>query len=384
MTRREFFKESLGLLVSASILKHFKFSHNLKSSSNLIIARNGTPQELLKAALVKIGGINTMVKKGHNVVIKVNMSWNADPSQVATTNPDLIQALVKECVNAGASQVLVLDHTIDNGEMCLDRTRMEEAVEQAGGKIKAINSKANYREVDIPGKELKKALVSKDVLDADVFINVPIAKVHNSAGTTLSMKNLMGIVWNRSEFHWRGLDQCIADLSALVKPDLIIMDAYQILMTRGPRGPGKVKEAGEVVLGVDPVAVDVYGSMLLEKNPYKIEYITNAAELGIGQPDTEKINTVYVDAQKSVSSETPMESRPPESDTESTAEPHQTAEPQPESEKPVQLTPPKSEPEPEKEAGIPFILLIPVLIVSFLIGLRMRNHHENPEDEKSG
>jgi uncharacterized protein (DUF362 family) len=342
LTRREFLRESFGLLISASILKHFQFS-NVESLPDLVIARNGTPQELLKVALDTIGGIKTVVKTGQNVVIKVNMSWNANPSQVATTNPDLVHALVSECVNAGASKVLVLDHTIDNGEMCLDRTKMEEKVKQAGGEIKAINSERDFREVDIPGKELKRALVSRDVLDADVFINVPITKVHNSAGTTLSMKNLMGIVWDRNEFHWRGLDQCIADLSSLVKPDLIVLDAYKILMTGGPRGPGTVKEAGEVVLGADPVAIDVYGSMLLEKDPYEIEYITKAAELGIGQPDTEKINIIYVDAQEPALFETPAETAPAES---------------------------------EKEVGIPFILVIPIMIISFLIGLRMRNHNK--------
>ncbi|MGD2247351.1 MAG: DUF362 domain-containing protein [Candidatus Methanofastidiosia archaeon] len=380
LTRREFLRESFGLLISASILKHFQFSTG-ESFPNLVIARNGTPQKLIKAGLDTIGGIKTVVKTGQNVVIKVNMSWNADPSQVATTNPDLVHALVQECVNAGASNVLVLDHTIDNGEMCLDRTQMEEKVKQAGGKIKAINSERDYREVNIPGKELKKALVSRDVLDADVFINVPIAKVHNSAGTTLSMKNLMGIVWDRKEFHWRGLDQCIADLSSLVKPDLIVLDAYKILMTRGPRGPGTVKETGEVVLGADPVAVDVYGTMLLEKDPCGIEYITNAAELGIGQPDIEKINTVYVDAQKTVSGEPPAEPTPAETQPPESQPPEPT---EPKSEEPVQLTPaetqpPEPEKEKEKEVGIPFILVIPVMIISLLIGLRMRNQNQNKE-----
>jgi uncharacterized protein (DUF362 family) len=369
MSRREFFAESFGLLLSARVLKNLQGFQRVYSSvtskSDLVIAQNGTPEELLEAALKKIGGIEKVVKKGQKVVIKVNISFNMTPEQAVTTNPELVEALVRACRGAGAKEVLVVDHTIQNWKMCMDSSQMKEHVERAGGKIKAINYDDDYRWMEIPrGETLRQTYISKDVLDADVFINVPIAKVHNSAVTTLSMKNLMGIVLDRGDFHMRGLHECIADLSTFVKPDLIILDAYRILMTGGPGGPGRVKEAGEVVVGTDPVAVDVYGSLLLDKNPEDIRYIRRAASLGVGQMDMNKINTMYVDAQ---------EAAEPVEQEEEEAEPVESIF---EEKEEVGIEPVDTE---EKEAGIPAIILIPALVISFLIGLRMRRKNRKEE-----
>ena len=377
MTRREFFRESFGLLLGVGLLKNFRartlntFSSPAISKSDLIIAHNGTPKELLEAALEGFGGIQKVVKKGQKVVVKVNVSFNRAPEHAADTNPELVETLVRILKEAGAREVLVIDHTLDNWRMCFDSSGIESAVKRAGGKIEAKNSERDYEEVSIPqGKTLKKTHISKDVLDADVFINVPIAKVHGSATVTLSMKNLMGTVWDRGEFHWKGLHDCIADLSTYVKPDLIILDAYRILMTNGPGGPGEVKEAGEVVIGTDPVAVDTYGSILLEKDPASIGYIKKAAALGLGTMDMDAINTTYVDAQQKKSPPETKASGPEETEP---AGPEESEVPESEPETSSEPVIEEMEPEEEeKEAGIPAIILIPAVIVSFVIGLRMR------------
>lgn len=383
MTRREFFAESFGLLLGAALLRTFRvpniFSARSGSTSELVVARNGTPQELLTAALNAHGGLEKVVKKGQRVVIKVNISFYATPGEAVTTNPELVEALVRACWEAGAREVLVIDHTIDNGEMCMNSSGVREAVERARGKMKVINSQRDYKEVEIPrGKSLKKTLLSRDVLNADVFINVPIAKVHNSAVTTVSMKNLMGIVWDRGELHWLDLHQCIADLSTVVRPDLIILDAYQILMTNGPGGPGEVRNAGEVVVGTDPVAVDAYGTMLLEIDPEDVDYLRAAYDLGLGEMDMGKVTTRYVDAQvetKPPETTKPAETKPPETKSAETTKPEET--------EPSETEPPaeEEETEEEKEAGIPTIILIPAIIVSFLIGLRMRRKNKDEKED---
>ncbi|MGC1122879.1 MAG: DUF362 domain-containing protein [Candidatus Methanofastidiosia archaeon] len=383
MTRRQFFQESAGLLLGASLLKgisRFASVQRTSSGTELVIARNGTPGELLNAAIEGAGGIGNVVKKGQKVVIKVNMSFNQPPSRAATTNPELVERLVEMCKEAGASEVVVIDHTLENGQMCMDTSEIKDAVTRAGGDIKVINSHGDYKTVDIPkGKNLRRTELSKEVLDADVFINVPIAKVHGSAVISVSMKNLMGIVWDRGEFHTRGLNQCMADLSSLVKPDLIILDAYRILMSNGPRGPGKVKEAGEVVVGVDPVAIDRYGCELLEQDIDDVGYVRAGYELGLGEMDLDRVHMVYVDAQKkgkegkkvetgevalSDQEASPSEGELEEKDKGAVEEPLLEQE-----EKGEEIV------EEENEAGIPAILLIPAIIVSILIGLRMRRQN---------
>ena len=53
----------------------------------------------------------------------------------------------------------------------------------------------------------------KRLLDADVFINAPVIKSHGMTRMTASLKNLMGLIYDRQAFHSSAsLEACIADL----------------------------------------------------------------------------------------------------------------------------------------------------------------------------
>ena len=140
------------------------------------------------------------------------------------------------------------------------------------------------------GRLLQNEEIIKDVLDADVFINMPIAKDHAGTRLTLGMKNHMGINWNRGYFHQYGLHQGIADLATVVKPDLIIMDANRILLTNGPGGPGQTREDKTVIAGTDQVAVDTYTATLFNLTPRDVPHIQYAYELGVGEANLKKLN----------------------------------------------------------------------------------------------
>jgi uncharacterized protein (DUF362 family) len=99
----------------------------------------------------------------------------------------------------------------------------------------------------------------------------------------------MGVVRNRGYFHSAGLHQCIADLSTLVKPDLIIMDATRILTTKGPKGPGEVRELGKIIVGTDPVAVDSYSTTLFWMKGEDVGHIQKAYQMKLGEIDLKKL-----------------------------------------------------------------------------------------------
>jgi uncharacterized protein (DUF362 family) len=137
--------------------------------------------------------------------------------------------------------------------------------------------------------------VLRDLGRADVFINVPIAKVHSSTALTLGCKNLMGTVWDRGAWHRSAsLDQAIADFAAEVRPDLVILDAVRVLLTNGPKGPGRTETRGTVVAGVDPLAVDAYGATLLGRRPEQIAHLKKSHEMGVGEIDLERIEVKHV------------------------------------------------------------------------------------------
>jgi len=265
-------------------------------SKKLIIAEGTDPTALMSKGLAALGGLGQMVKPGAVVVIKPNFSVPQPPEVAATTKPALVAALVKQCLATGAKEVKVIDHPFTNGALCLQRTGIKKEVEAAGGRIFVLD-KANdtyYRQVNLGGKVITAALYSRDVLEADVFINFPVLKHHNTTQITMGLKNLMGLVWDRGIFHRTDLLQGIAELAAFRKPHLTILDATRGIVENGPMGPGKIKEWNQLVLGPDPLAVDVYGAGLFGLSPSDLGYLTVAAQLGVGEFDPNKISVVRV------------------------------------------------------------------------------------------
>jgi uncharacterized protein (DUF362 family) len=259
---------------------------------DLTVAQGTEPTSLLDRGFKALGGIERYVKKGANVVIKPNFSVPRTPEEAATTNTIMVATLVKMCLAAGAREVKVVDQPLNSSTpvLCLERTGIKKAVEEAGGKIFTYNGvREAFRPVSFAGKTLTNFEYVKDVLDADLFINFPILKHHRGAKLTLGMKNLMGLIWDRRYFHSSDLHQGIAELAAFRKPHLTIMDAIRGITDNGPVGPGPIREYGQVIFGTDQVAIDAYAASLFGMKPQDVGYIRIASEMGLGQIQWEKL-----------------------------------------------------------------------------------------------
>ncbi|WP_027717953.1 DUF362 domain-containing protein [Desulfovirgula thermocuniculi] len=263
---------------------------------DLAVVEGDNYEELLEKGLEAMGGIARFVQKGNLVVLKPNFSVPRAPEEACTTSPRLVAALVKKCLEAGAREVRVIDHPFFNGETCLEKTGMRRAVREAGGKVYVLDALNDryYTRVEIGGQALREVHFSRDVLEADVFINMPILKHHVATKLTMGLKNMMGLVWDRGVFHARGLHRPIAELAAFKKPHLIVMDAVRGITSNGPTGPGPIREFRRLILGTDPVAVDAYGARLFGLDPAEIEHLRLAAGMGLGQMDLSKLHTVNV------------------------------------------------------------------------------------------
>jgi uncharacterized protein (DUF362 family) len=206
----------------------------------------------------------------------------------------LVKRIIEHCIDAGAKKVFVFDNTLDSWQLCYATTRIEAAAKEAGGLVVPGNSKSYYQETAIPGaKILKTTMVHELVLEADTFINVPILKHHGSTTITAGMKNLMGVVWDRRSYHWKGLDQCIADFPLLRKPDLNVIDAYSVMMSGGPRGTSyraNLDTKKMQILSTDIVAADAAAAKTWGAEPREIAYIGYGAAAGLGTMDLESLN----------------------------------------------------------------------------------------------
>lgn len=296
LSRREFLIRGAGLGITFAGLGLFSTPNILRAMDeptlsgklDLAIAKGGDPASNTIKAIQALGGIERFVKKNNKVVIKPNPVTPNRPEIASTTNPAVVETVVKMCLQAGASEVLVVSHDpLRNFE----RNGIMEASSNAGARVVAATSRDLYQHVPVlRGRLLQNVEIIKEILDADVFINIPIAKHHSEAGLTLCMKNLMGINWNRQYFHQNGLHQAIADVSTVVRTDLIIMDANRILLTNGPSGPGQTRDDKTVIAGTDQVAVDAYTATLFNRTPQDIRHIQYAYELGMGEINLKKLN----------------------------------------------------------------------------------------------
>jgi uncharacterized protein (DUF362 family) len=235
----------------------------------------------------------SLVSSGFDVIIKPNICTDYHtPEYATTTNPIVVATLVSMCLEAGAGRVRVMDYPFGGTpQSAYDISGIAQAVEAAGGEMH-IMSRPKYTGVDIPlGKSLTRVEIYPDILEADLLINVPIAKHHGSTRLTLGGKNLMGVILDRNLMHIN-LSQRIADLTSLVRPALTVVDAVRILTNHGPTGGdlGDVRQTDTVIASRDIVAADSYATTLFGLTGADIGYIPASAELGLGTMDLSSIN----------------------------------------------------------------------------------------------
>jgi uncharacterized protein (DUF362 family) len=262
------------------------------AKSVLVAVRDGSRTAMLDKALASLGGIEAFVKKGQTVLVKPNIGWDAPPERGSNTHPELVGHLVKLCLNAGAKSVSIFDNTCDQWQRTYSISGIEQAARDAGAIIVNGKDESLYREVEIPGGlKLKSAHVHALVLDSDVFINVPVLKHHSGSLMTASMKNLMGVIWDRGAYHRIDLHQTIAHFLTFKQPTLNIVDAYHPMVRNGPRGISveDVVEMRTLLVSTDIVAVDAAAAKLLGHQPADVRHVKIADQMKLGTMNLDQV-----------------------------------------------------------------------------------------------
>ena len=91
--------------------------------SLLAVAQGKQYEALVEQVLKPLGGMAAFVKQDDRVVVKPNIGWDRTPEQAANTHPDVVKAVVKLCLDAGAKQVLVFDRPCNDGPPHLRQER---------------------------------------------------------------------------------------------------------------------------------------------------------------------------------------------------------------------------------------------------------------------
>lgn len=296
MTRRDFLST---ISVGAYGLTNLPFFLSLPGNASnvapplldLAIARNGTPAQMVRKVIEMLGGMSRFIKKGQSVIIKPNIGWDRRPEQAANTNPEVVIEVIKLCQEAGASKITVFDRSTSVATRAYKNSGIEEAAEKAGAKVRHV-LESRFKTLPIPqGKVIKSWLFYQDVLEADVLINIPIAKHHSLCKATLGMKNLMGVLGgDRGQLHHQ-FPEKITDINTIIKPQLNILDAVRILIRNGPQSGNldDVKTMNTIVAGTNIVAVDAFGATLFGLRPIELDFLRDANQRGLGEIDLSKL-----------------------------------------------------------------------------------------------
>jgi uncharacterized protein (DUF362 family) len=306
MKRRDFLLKSVGASIASTVAlslggvkKGFASTLKVEGETDLVVIKGGKADAMFEKAIAELGGMKAYVKPGQTVVVKPNIGWDSPPERAANTNPELVGKIVEHCKAAGASKVYVFDNTCDEWTRCYKNSGIEAAVKKAGGEMVTGKDEGMYREVEIKqGKSLKTAKIHKLILDSDVFINVPVLKNHGGATMSLSMKNMMGIVWDRGFWHRNDLHQCIADFATYIKPDLNIIDGFNVMKRNGPRGVSvdDVVNMKYQIITKDMVAADTAAVKVFGIDINKVKHIGIAEEMGVGTTNLESLKIQRLNA----------------------------------------------------------------------------------------
>jgi uncharacterized protein (DUF362 family) len=300
MKRRAFLKTSVGAGVAAGAAlslggyKKLWIPTSASAKYDMVAIMGGNPDAMFDLGIQELGGMGAFIQKGQKVLIKPNMGWDVIPEMAANTNPLLIKRIIEHCFKAGAKEVYVFDHSIDNWVNCYKNSGIEKIAKSAGAKVVPGNSESYYHQIEIPGGiKLQNAKVHQLLLETDVFINVPVLKNHSSTSMTACLKNTMGLVWDRGYWHSNNLHQCIADFALYErKPALNVIDCFNVMVKHGPQGVSKedLVSMKTQILTTDWVAGDSAGAKMLGLNPETIDYIPMAHKMGLGNMNLDALN----------------------------------------------------------------------------------------------
>jgi len=267
------------------------------SYPELAVVHGKDTRSMVQAALDRLGGISRFIAPGERVLIKPNVGWDRQPEQAANTNPDLVQHVVRMCLEARASEVWVTDVSINDAYRSFARSGIEAAVRKSGGTVKFTTAN-DFVLTDLQGQVLKVWPVSRFYHEVDKVINIPVVKHHSLSKCTIAMKNWYGVLGGRRNRLHQDINTSIADLASAIRPTLTVVDATRVLKQNGPTG-GNLSDVSiedTIIVGLDEVALDSYCLRFLDLHPEEVPFLGIAERRNVGTTDWKSLNveTMYL------------------------------------------------------------------------------------------
>ena len=238
----------------------------------------------IEALLAPLGGMSAFVKPGDRVLLKPNLLTGARPTKECVTRPEVVYCVAKLVQEAGGLPFLGDGPAFGsargvakaNGYLPLIEELKVPIVEFSGQRYKTV------------GDEFDHLLLSKEVMNADVVINLPKVKSHVQITLTMGVKNLFGCVPGKMKAWWHmeaGKDadrfgQMLVETARTISPNLTILDGILGHEGNGPSG-GEPRELGLLAASADVFALDRAIVAVLQVDPDRIPTVRMSRRLGL-------------------------------------------------------------------------------------------------------
>ena len=245
----------------------------------------------VRAAVELAGGVPEKVRRARKILVKPNyVGANSKPSDdaikrykgrlVSCSEPIVNRAVVQIMREANPDAEILVAEGVDARPprtardvfRAMDAPRL---VDDFGVKLVDAND-GEIVPVPVPGGGLihRMVFLNREVAEVDAVVSVAKLKAHGTAGVTMSVKNMFGIL----PFHRYGstfrnfmhtnyfrLMRIVVDAATTLRPDLAVVDGLvgsDFGMDHEPR------EMNVLLAGHDPVATDAVGAAVMGFDPH--------------------------------------------------------------------------------------------------------------------
>lgn len=286
------------------------------------------------------------------VLIKPN--FLSSTHHLSSTMPDAVRPILELLKESNATTLCIAEGGSRSTVQALDNFGYRAFADEFGAEFIDINHgdfPKSFETVTTKGGTQTVEYADLSTL-ADTIISVPVAKTHDSAIVTLSVKNMMGclrrvhrprmhgiginnglskvaeIMWNMVEGHplvlksfsgavfsvakhfrskdgghhtslFSGVEGQVAALAEnvcrmghVLMPDIAVIDAFEAMEGDGPGSAGTQLDMGLAVAGVDPLACDAVMCSLMGFDPMETGHIRLLHDCGLGCADMSMIDCV--------------------------------------------------------------------------------------------
>jgi uncharacterized protein (DUF362 family) len=257
------------------------------------VGRDADAYHATRRAIESSGEWPALSVPGRTVVIKPNIVSPRPASSGATTDPEVVRAIVDQALADGASAVQIVEGSPD-GAYFTECGYDFFSTYDADGRVQLVDlGQATQVMAPLSGGMVYGAVSMPElVLGGDrVFVSVGKLKTHGDSVASLTMKNLFGLPTvdkyisylpiGRFAMHDRSMHQTVVDLNRLRPVDFAVLDGIWGMEGAGPLYGSPVR-MDTVLAGANALAVDRVALSLMGLPQWAVRHLDYGAAAGLG------------------------------------------------------------------------------------------------------